>query len=288
MNPFTLSNCGHDVSQPIPAMDFYSPINSLSIKYDIAARLSVERLVSPRPSISFHWALTQGAVFGLVFSGFTFDYQEDIKQTASGGFRDRRLSLQSDYNPRERCKRLSSRTLWLGAATAAVALFVGGVTMLVLPEDKPRAGVSLMVSSVVAFLFVVTRAAAARRENRLNAIESRFKELKTEISARRIDVEDKRWEIIHGNRLVKIRCESACALAGRAIKEIARFRSSFPDDVLVQFDDISTWFAVLMHLRLSAPSQEERKVSDMPLQNSTFENVAAASVAACAKLRELL
>ena len=70
---------------------------------------------------------------------------------------------------------MSSRTLWLGAATAAVALFVGGVTMLVLPEDKPRAGVSLMVSSVVAFLFVVNRAAAARRENRLNAIESRLR-----------------------------------------------------------------------------------------------------------------
>ena len=183
---------------------------------------------------------------------------------------------------------MSSRTLWLGAATAAVALFVGGVTMLVLPEDKPRAGVSLMVSSVVAFLFVVNRAAAARRENRLNAIESRFKELPTDISARRIDAEDKRWEIIHGNRLVKIRCESACALAGRAIKEISRFESSFPDDVLVQFDDISAWFAVLMHLRLRAPSQGEPKVPDMPLHNPTFENVAAASVAACAKLRELL
>ena len=160
--------------------------------------------------------------------------------------------------------------------------------MLVLPEDKPRAGVSLMVSSVVAFLFVVNRSATARRENRLNAIESRFKELPTDISARRIDVEDKRWEIIHGNRLVKIRCESACALAGRAIKDIARFKSSFPDDILVQFDDISTWFAVLMHLRLRAPSQAEPKIPDIPLHNATFENVAAASVAACAKLRELL
>jgi hypothetical protein len=178
--------------------------------------------------------------------------------------------------------------LWLGAATAAVALFVGGVTMLVLPEDKPRAGVSLMVSSVVAFLFVVNRGTAARRENRLNAIESRFKELPTDISARRIDAEDKRWEIIHGNRLVKIRCESACAVAGRAIKEISRFKSSFPDDVLVQFDDISTWFAVLMHLRLRAPSHGEPKVPDIPLHNPTFENVAAASLEACAKLRELL
>ena len=80
---------------------------------------------------------------------------------------------------------MSSRTLWLGAATGAVALFVGGVTMLLLPEDKPRAGLSLMVSSVVAFLFVVNRAAAARRENRLKAIESRFKELPADISARR-------------------------------------------------------------------------------------------------------
>jgi hypothetical protein len=101
--------------------------------------------------------------------------------------------------------------MWLGAATAAVALFAGGLTMLVLPEDKPRAGFSLMVSGVVAFLFVVNRAAAARRDDRLNALEARFKELPANISARRIDIEDKRWEIIHAARLTKIRCESACA-----------------------------------------------------------------------------
>jgi hypothetical protein len=178
--------------------------------------------------------------------------------------------------------------LWLGAATAAVALFVGGVTMLVLPEDKPRAGFSLMVSSIVAFLFVVNRAAAARRENRLNAIESRFKELPADISARRIDVEDKRWEITYGNRLVKIRCESACVLAAKTIREISRFRSSFPGEVLMQIDDISTWFAVLMHLRLRAPSDDERMFPELPSRNPTFENVAGTSVAACAKLRELL
>jgi hypothetical protein len=160
--------------------------------------------------------------------------------------------------------------------------------MLVLPEDKPRAGFSLMVSSVVALLFVVSRAAAARRENRLNAIETRFKELPADISARRIDVEDKRWEIIHGNRLVKIRCESACALAVRAIKEISRFKSSFPGDVFMQIDDISTWFAVLVHLQLRAPSQGEPMFPDLPTSNPTLENVAGASVAACAKLRELL
>ena len=160
--------------------------------------------------------------------------------------------------------------------------------MVLLPEDKPRVGVSLMVSSVVAFLFVINRAAAARRENRLNAIEGGFKELPADISARRIDIEDKRWEIIHGNRLVKIRCESACAVAGRAIKKISRFKSSFPGDVFMQIDDISTWFAVLVHLRLRAPSQGEHMFPDLPASNPTLENVAGASVAACAKLRELL
>jgi hypothetical protein len=169
-----------------------------------------------------------------------------------------------------------------------VALVVGGLTMFVLPDDKPRAGVSLMVSGVLAFLFVVNRAAAARREDRLNAIERRFQELPSDISARRVDVEDKRWQIIHADRLIKIRCESACALAARTIKEISRFRSSFPSDVLMQIDDVSTWFAVLMHLRLRAPSQGERTVPELPSRNPTFENVARTSVAACAKLRELL
>jgi hypothetical protein len=183
---------------------------------------------------------------------------------------------------------VSSRTLWLVAETAAVALFVGGLTMLVLPEDKPRAGFSLMVSGVLTFLFVVNRAAAARREDRLNAIERRFKELPNDVAARRVDVEDKRWEIIHGNRLVKIRCESMCALAAKTIRDIPRFRASFPADVFMQIDDISTWFAVLMHLRRRAPLQGERMFPDLPSHNPTLENVASASIAACAKLRELL
>jgi hypothetical protein len=173
--------------------------------------------------------------------------------------------------------------LWLGVAAAAVALFAGGLTLFVLPEDKHRTGFSLMVLGVLVFLFSVNKAARARREEKLNAIEGRFKELPANISAQRVDVEDKRWQIIHADRLIRIRCESACALAAQTIKEVSRFKSSFPADVLLQVDDISTWFAVLTHLRPGGSSQ-----SELPARNPTLENVAGDSMAACAKLRELL
>jgi hypothetical protein len=180
-------------------------------------------------------------------------------------------------------ERVPYRKLWLGAAAAAVALLIGGLTVFVLPVDKHRMGLSLMILGILIFLFSVNRAASARREERLNAIEARFKELPANISAQRVDIEDKRWQIIHLDRLIKIRCESACAMAAKTIKDVSRFKSSFPGDVLLQIDDISTWLAVLMHLRLSDPSQGE-----LASRNPTLENIAGVSMAACAKLREML
>jgi membrane-bound ClpP family serine protease len=178
---------------------------------------------------------------------------------------------------------LSYRTLWLGTAAAAVVLFIGGLTMFVLSEDKHRTGLILTVGGLMCFVFSMKNATSALREERLNALETRFKELPAGISAQRIDIEDKRWQIIHTDRLIKIRCESACAVAAKTIKEVSRFKSSFPAEAFLQIDDISTWFTVLTHLRLGVPSQGE-----LPSRNPTLENIAGVSVAACAKLRELL
>src|SRR5215472_525665 len=174
------------------------------------------------------------------------------------------------------------------AMALTVALFAVGI---VTTKYSQFVAIVLSISAVLA-LFLFFQARRAGNHKRLNAVETRFEQIPKEISVmlRFEDGQSSRASTTAPiDHLTERAFESACATAVKTIKSIRRVRSSFPSHIWKHPDAVSTWIAILLHLRLMESSFRETLWPNlMPGQMSFLPNARAASIEACRKINDLL
>jgi hypothetical protein len=169
-----------------------------------------------------------------------------------------------------------------------VALFaVGRVT----PKYSQFVAIGLSVSAVIP-LFLFFQARRAENHERLNAVQTRFEQIPTEISVmlRFEDGQSSRAGTTAPiDHLTERAFESACATAVKTIKSIRRVQRSFPNHIWKHPDAVSMWIAMLLHLRMMESSfRETLWPNSMPSQMSYLPNARAASIDACRRINDLL
>jgi hypothetical protein len=174
------------------------------------------------------------------------------------------------------------------AMALTVALFAVGI---VTTKYSQFVAIVLSVSAVLP-LILFFQARRAGNHERLNAVQTRFEQIPTEISVmlRFEDGQASRASTTAPiDHLTERAFESACATAVKTIKSIRRVRRSFPNHIWKHPDAVSAWIAILLHLRLMESSfRDTLWPNSMPDQMSFLPNARAASIEACRKFNDLL